>query len=218
MAAWSLRARIAIACLLLFCVSMGAGTASYAGGSWLHPQAPSHSFLENFWCDLLREPAHNGLPNATSVRFGMLGFSALAVALAAFWLEMADFFADWRRPFLRVAGLLSSAGTALVALLPSDRFPVLHAPAVLSAGGLGFACGCICAVWAMRHFDRARMFGVASLVLVSAAAVNLGLYVWVAYLRGVDTVVLPVAQKVATVALLVWIVGGLSFNAYRPKP
>jgi hypothetical protein len=218
LAAWSLRARIAIACLLLFCVSMGAGMASYAGGSWSHPQAPSHSFFENFWCDLLREPAHNGLPNGTSVRFGMLGFSALAVALAAFWLEIADLFTDWRRPFLRVAGLLSSLGTAVVALVPSDRFPVLHAPAVLSAGVLGFACGCICSAWALRHFERARVFGMASLVLVSAAAVNLGLYVWVAYLRGVDTVVLPVAQKVATLSLLVWIVSGLSFSAYHPKP
>jgi hypothetical protein len=218
LAAWSLRARFAIACLLLFCVSMGAAMASYAGGSWLHPQATSHSFLENFWCDLLREPAHNGLPNAGSVRFGMLGFSALAVALAAFWLEMAGVFADWRRPFLRVAGLLSSVLTALVALVPSDRFPILHAPAVLSAGGLGFACGCVCSAWALRHFETARVFGAASLVLVGAAAVNLALYVWVAYLHGVDTMVLPVAQKVATLALLVWMIAGLSFSAYRPKP
>jgi hypothetical protein len=174
--------------------------------------------LENFWCDLLREPAHNGLPNRSAARFGMLGFVALAACLAAFWLEMADIFGDWRRPFLRVAGSVSSLGTAAVALLPSDRFPLLHAPAVLSAGGLGFACGCICSGWALRHFARARVFGVASVLLVSAAALNLTVYVWVAYLHGVDTVVLPVAQKVATLALLVWIVAGLSFSACRPKP
>jgi hypothetical protein len=218
LAHWSLRARIAIACLLLFCVSMSAAVASYAGGSWLHPDAASHSLLENFWCDLLREPAHNGLPNQRAARFGMLGFVALAVSLAGFWLEMADTFHDFRRPFLRMAGSLSSLATAAVALLPSDRFPLLHAPAVLSAGGLGFACGCICSAWALRHFSRARVFGVASVLLVSAAALNLAVYVWVAYLRGVDTVVLPVAQKVATLTLLVWIVAGLSFSAGRPKP
>jgi hypothetical protein len=218
LADWSLRARIAIACLALFCVSMGAAMASYAGGSWLHPQATSHSVLENFWCDLLREPAHNGQPNHSSARFAMLGFVSLAAGLAAFWLEIANVFEGFRRRFLRVAGLLSSLATAVVALLPSDRFPLLHAPAVLTAGGLGFACGCICSAWALRHFERARLFGVASVLLVGAAALNLGLYVWVAYLHGVDTVVLPVAQKVATLALLVWVVAGLSISAYRPKP
>lgn len=197
---------------------MGAAMASYAGGSWLHPHTATHVFFENFWCDLLREPAHSGLANARSVRFATLGFAALAVALAAFWLEMAQIFEDWRRTLLRFGGLLSSLATGAVALVPSDRFPALHAPAVLTAGGLGFACGCICAAWSLRHFARARVFGSASVVLVGAAAVNLVLYVWVAYLGGVDTIALPVVQKVATAALLVWIIAGLAFSASRPKP
>ncbi len=197
---------------------MGAAMASYAGGSWLHPHTSGHAFFENFWCDLLREPAHNGLPNRASVWLGTLGFAALAAALVAFWLEIADVFRDFRRGFVRWAGLVSSAATAAVAFIPSDRFPVLHAPVVLLAGGLGFACGCICSAWALRHLAAARVFGLASLLLVSAAAANLGLYVWVAYFHGVDTLVLPAAQKVATFALLVWIASGLSFSVNRPKP
>jgi hypothetical protein len=167
---------------------------------------------------LLRQPAHNGRPNSLSVLLGTFGFASLAAALAAFWLEIVVVFQDWRRGFVRWAGLVSSVATAAVALMPSDRFPVLHAPVVLLAGGLGFACGCICSAWAVGHLATARVFGFASLLLVSAAAVNLALYVWVAYFRGVDTIVLPAAQKVATFALVAWIASGLSLSAGRPKP
>lgn len=214
---WSLRARLSIAFLAIFCGSMALAMAAYAGGSWLDPRAPSHSWWENFWCDLVREPAHNGLPNARSVVLASIGFAALALSLAAFWLEISELFADWRRAFVRSAGLVSAAGTAAVALVPSDRFPVLHGPFVLTAGTLGLACGFICAGWALRHYAEARAFGAVSLVLLCAAAVNLVLYVQVAYFRASDTIVLPAAQKLATLALVVWIATGLYLSAGRPK-
>jgi hypothetical protein len=204
--------------LLLFGISMAGAMWAYGGGSWRHPQAPSHSFLENYWCDLLREPAHNGRPNALSVQLATLGFAALALALGAFWWEFSGVFPDFRRALVRLAGVLSAAGTAAVALVPSDRFPAVHAPAVLTAGGLGFVCGCVCAGWALRHFAEARAFALASLVLVSAAAVNIALYVHVAYLGGTDTVVLPAVQKLATLALVAWLLAGLYVSANRPKP
>jgi hypothetical protein len=204
--------------LLLFCASMTGAMWSYAGGSWLHPHAAQHSFLENYWCDLLREPAHNGRPNALSVQLATLGFAALAVALGAFWLEFSRVFERARRQFIRFAGVLSAAGTALVALVPSDRFPAVHAPAVLTAGGLGLACGSVCASWALGHFAKAPAFALASLVLVGSAALNLVLYVQVAYLGGSDSVVLPAVQKLATLSLVVWLVAGLQVSAGRPRP
>lgn len=211
-------ARASLACLVLFGLSMAGAIWAYAGGSWRHPHAPSHSFFENYWCDLLREPAHNGRPNLQSARLAKLGFAALGLALAPFWLEISRVFVDRRRAFLRIAGVLSAAATALVALVPSDRFPAVHAPAVLTAGGLGFACGCVCTSWALRHFAEVRAFAVASLLLMGAAAVNLTLYVWVAYLGGTDTVVLPAVQKLATLSLAAWLVAGLYVSAGRPKP
>jgi hypothetical protein len=215
---WSPLARVSLAGLVLFGISMAGAMWAYAGGSWRHPRAPSHAFFENYWCDLLREPAHNGRPNALSVQLATLGFAALALALGPFWLEFSRIFSDGRRGFLRFAGVLSAAGTAAVALVPSDRCPAVHAPAVLTAGGLGFACGCVCASWALRHFAEVRAFGLASLVLVGAAAANLALYVRVAYCGGTDTVVLPAVQKLATLALVVWLVAGLYVSASRPKP
>ena len=67
MARWSWQARLSLGCLTVFCVAMAAAVQSYGGGSWLHPHTTGHAFFENFWCDLLREPAHNGRPNTRSV-------------------------------------------------------------------------------------------------------------------------------------------------------
>jgi hypothetical protein len=214
----SRRALLSLASLFVFCASLTLAMRVYAGGSWLHPQAPAHLFFENFWCDLLRDPSLNGRPNALSVQLTMVGFVAVALALGSFWLELAERFADWRRAFLRWAGALSALGTVLVALVPSDRFPHVHAPAVLLAGGLGFVCGSICAAWALGQRQRAPAFALISLALVLATGVNLVLYVRDAYFDAPETIALPAAQKVATLALVVWLVLGLRSSANRPKP
>ena len=185
-------------------------TWSYTGGSWLHPRATTHLFWENFWCDLLRQPAHNGLPNERSVLLGTLGFVAVAMSLGAFWLEVARLLPARRKRFVRIAGVVSAAATALVALVPSDRFPGVHPPAVLTAGGLGLACGCICAGFALAHFRRMPVFAASSLVLVAAAGTNLVLYVHAIYFEASETIVLPASQKLATFSLVIWIVSGLA--------
>jgi hypothetical protein len=213
-----LYAKVSLICLSLFCFAQGGAMWSYAGGSWLHPQAPSHLFFENFWCDLLRDPALNGEANAWSRRLASLGFLALAGALASFWLELARLLpAGWAR-FLRLAGPASAVATAAVALVPSDRFPGAHAPAVLTAGGLGFVCGCLCSAWALGQRAAVPVFALSSSLLVGAAAANLVLYVRVAYFGGANTMALPVAQKLATAALVAWMVAGLSVSVRRAKP
>lgn len=216
---WSVRARASLGCTGGFCLLMLAAIRSYAGGSWQHPRARSHLFFENYWCDLLREPAHNGLPNGPSVRLATLGFLTLAAGLGLFWLELSALLPRLQARFMRVAGVVSSLAIALVAVTPSDRCPSLHAPAVLCAGGLGFACGCLGALQALRDFRQAPWFALSSLGLIALAATNLVLYVWVAYCQGGDSLVLPAVQKLATLALLVWISAGLArVSASRPTP
>jgi hypothetical protein len=213
------RAKLSLAALALFVVTLLAAAGSYPGGSWLHPKADQgFSALENFWCDLLRQPAYNGANNDRAVALATLAFAAIALALGPFWLEVAALLPEKRARFVRAAGLISAAATAAVALLPSDRFPLLHAPVVLIAGGLGFACGCLCSAWALARPRIAPVFFASSLVLVLTAATNLVLYVNIAYFDGPDTVVLPAAQKLATAALVCWIASGLAASANRPKP
>lgn len=194
----------------------------YAGGSWLHPHATAHSFFENFWCDLLRDPAHNGSPNGCSVALATFGFSALALALLPFWLEVARLLPNRRARFVRWAGAVSSLATGLVALLPSDRFPELHPPCVLTAGGLGFVCGGVCSSWALAHFRQVPGFALTSLLLLAAASLNLALYAHAVYVEAAETLLLPVMQKLATFVLLLWMVLGLRdarrLSAGRPTP
>lgn len=216
---WSLRARATLACSGGFCLAMLAATWSYAGGSWQHPRARSHLFFENYWCDLLRDPAHNGLPNGPCVRLATLGFLMLATALALFWLELSALLPRLQARFMRAAGVVSSLAIALVAVTPSDRCPSVHAPAVLCAGGLGFACGCLGALRALRDFRLAPWFAASSLGLIALAATNLVLYVGVAYCQAGDSLLLPAIQKLATLGLLVWMGSGLArVSASRPTP
>ena len=207
---WPLLSRLSMFCLALFCIAMVAATWSYGGGSWLHPGAPSHLFWENFWCDLLREPAHNGNPNSWSVLLATLGFGGLAGALGFHWIQVSHLLPPRRARFVRKAGVVSAIAIALIPFVPSDRFPQLHPPAVLTAGGLSFACGCVCWAFALRHFRRAPVYGVTSLALMCGAMVNLLLYVQVVYFQGRITILLPAAQKVATLLLVAWMLAGLA--------
>ena len=215
--AWSPRARLSIAALLGFVGILWLATLVYPGGSWLRPHGGSgFSWLENYWCDLLRRPAHNGEVNDRAVTFATLSFVMIGLSLAPFWLEVSRLLSAGQARFVRVAGLISSVATACVALVPSDRFPLLHAPVVLSAGGLGFACGCLVSLQALKQSRRMPKFAGFSVLLVTAAAANLVQYVWVAYFDGPNTVVLPTVQKLATLALVGWIACGLS--ECRPRP
>jgi len=212
-----MRAKLSLAFLAVFCAAMVAAALRYPGGSWLHPHAVGFSVAENFWCDLMRQPAHNGAPNGAVV-LGTVGFAALGLALWPFWLEVSRLLPPPRSRFVRGAGGVSALGTAFVALMPSDRFPHWHGPVVLTAGGLGFICGISCAGFAVRAWRKAPLFAATSLFLLLCASLNLVLYVWVAYLRGPETVVLPVAQKLATLGLLAWMAAGLRASARLPKP
>jgi hypothetical protein len=219
MQARSWRARLSVAALGLFVPTLLLATCVYPGGSWFHPHpSGGFSWLENFWCDLLREPAHGGEPNARAVRLTTLAFVLLALSLGPFWIEVSTLLSGWRARFVRWAGGVSAVATACVALVPSDRFPLLHAPAVLTAGGLGFACGCTCSAWALRRPREVPAFWGFSLVLVLAAAANLVLYVAVVYFDAEDTSALPAVQKVATAALVGWVASGLAASASRPTP
>lgn len=213
-----MRAKLSLAALIAFCVTLLAAARCYPGGTFLHHDARGFSFLENFWCDLLRQPAYNGASNACSNRLATVAFALVALALAPFWWEVSRLLPGGRRRLVRVLGTVSALATLLVPLLPSDRFPTWHAPVVLTAGQCGFISGVLCGYFAVRNYRALPWFAASSVALLLFASVNLVLYVSVQYLNGPDTVVLPTAQKLATLSLVAWMVTGLGASARLPKP
>jgi hypothetical protein len=208
--------KVSLAALAVFTLALSAAAWLYPGGDFIVQKTTGFS-LRNFWCDLLREPAYNGASNGASVRLAILAFAAIGVALAPFWLEVSRLLSAPRR-FVRVAGTISAAATVLVALLPSDRFPRLHGPAVITAGGLGISCGFVVGRSALRAWRRWPVFAASSAALLLSAVTNLLLYVWGVYLDGPKLVLLPAVQKLATLSLVVWMVAGLAASERRPTP
>jgi hypothetical protein len=90
-----------------------------------------------------------------------------------------------------------------MALLPSDAHPLLHGVVALAGGGLGMTGAALCCArcGAEARYSPRRLSVIATLLL---AAVNAALYVYVAYAGGPETLLQPSVQKLATLALLLW--------------
>ena len=83
--------------LLAFVGLTGFAMASYPGGTWEERQAPGHSQVRNFLCDLTRPVALNGAPNAAGAQAADLGLMAFVIALAPFFLITGWLFEERRR-------------------------------------------------------------------------------------------------------------------------
>jgi hypothetical protein len=188
----------------IFVLGMMVAISGYPGGSWTAPTAPGFSLVRNFWCDLLRSQAINGADNAGSKLIASLAFGALGVGLWPYWWVAGAVLQDpWRRRVARL-GTASAASLFSMSFLPSDRFPVIHGVVALTGAALGiWATGA--SVASRSAFEpRFAVRRVSGAVLIVSAVVNALLYVYVAYLGGAETVAQPIAQKIATAALVLW--------------
>jgi hypothetical protein len=203
-------ARRTLAALAVFALGLAAAAAQYPGGSWSDRSLQGFSLWRNFWCDLLRSQAINGADNAASRRLSGLAFAALAAALWWYWRPASALAATGAlRGWVLWLGRASTLALVGMALLPSDAHPVLHGAIALVGAGLGIGCAGLCIAprlpeeksWSLR-----RVSGAAALLF---GAGNAGWYVYVAYLGGPETPTQPVLQKLATLALLVWMLSTL---------
>jgi hypothetical protein len=187
-----------------FVAGMMLAIASYPGGSWTAPSSTGFSIVRNFWCDLLRSQAINGADNATSKWIASLAFGALGVGLWPYWwVAGAVLEGPGGRRVARL-GTASAASLFSMAFLPSDRFPILHGVVALTGAALGIWAAGASVAGRSALEPRLSARRVSGVFLIVSAAVNALLYVHVAYLGGAETVAQPIAQKLATAALVIW--------------
>jgi hypothetical protein len=196
-------AQLCWAALSLFALTIAGAAWSYPGGSWTEPGSAGFSLLRNFWCDLVRTQAINGADNSASRRISCVAFVALALALWWFWPIAGSLLRPARGARVSALGRLSTLGLIGMAVLPSDAHPLWHGVVALAGGGLGMACAAACSVrcGTEARYGARRLAAVATLLL---AALNAALYVYVAYAGGPETLLQPSVQKLATLALLIW--------------
>jgi hypothetical protein len=176
----------------------------YPGGSWTSIEASGFSIVRNFWCDLLRSRAINGADNGTGKLLASVAFAALGVGLWPYWWVAASVLGGWRRRAVGFMGTLSAASLAAMAFLPSDQHPAVHGIVALAGGLLGMASASVCVASWLPGEPRLSARRVSGALALGLACINAALYVYVAYGGGDETIAQPLVQKLATAALLTW--------------
>jgi hypothetical protein len=198
-----------VACVLAFVALVVPAMLLYPGGTWWDATTHGHRFWQNFLCDLEWRVALDGQPNIVGSRLAEAALLSLVLAFVPFWLVVPRLFADDPRLGLAVRGLgnASVAGMVAVALMPSERFGVLHGAAVVIAGVPGLSAATLSVVGLARGGRSARPAAWIGASMLVFAFTDFALYVshLVAHVEG--TPFIAAAQKVALILLLVWMVG-----------
>ena len=185
-----------------------AAMAVYPGGRWADPTSSGFDVVHNYFCDLIRPTGHDGRPNVPGMQFARVGMLAQALGLLALWWLVPRFAPQrrWLGRLLRVSGTIGSLLLPFVAFTPSDGTSRVHALAIGASGApclLALLLASACLLAERRRWPRlARL----TLLLVAVALVNAVLYVCSLVATWPDAWSLPLAQKVAWLLLVAWIV------------
>ncbi len=197
--------------LIGFAFGIGAAIGAYAGGTQFEHYSVGYAFWGNFWCDLLRNPAINGVPSPEAARYSTMALWLLGSGLLPFWGVAAELAAprasgpSAARAAIQALGMAGMLGLMGITLLPSHLYPIPHGILVSVAGPLGLL-GTALAV--TRGWSSPRMPELASwlgaLALVASLA-NLVQYTRQVWFFAEQSPLLPGVQKVATLLFLGWV-------------
>ena len=178
----------------------------YPGGTFWDRTTRGARFWRNFLCDLESPVALDGAPNAVGSRFGQAAMAILAAGLAPFWWSAPRLFVELRAlgTAVRALGLASLGGVAAVISMPSSRFGALHGIAVIAAGVPGLTAALLAVVGLASAEPSPRVAALLGGATLAISAVDFALYVQTMRAAGPGPTLLPVAQKVALLLLLAW--------------
>jgi hypothetical protein len=200
------RARLVVACLLLFILSSAMAMLAYPGGTWWEPARRSHSFWDNFFCDLLHNPSLNHQSNTIGSRLAAGAMLVFIAGLSVFW-SMTDVWLCCRRRLARLVARLGVLGTPLLAavpLLPSHQFPKLHTVAVV-VGSLPALLALI--LFAVGYLSEPHSHAFLRYLTAGFAllfVLCLGLYTQNAVCGGPSLRIVPTLERLTSIGALLW--------------
>jgi hypothetical protein len=184
---------------------LGTAAILYPGGSWADAQRPGFDLANNYWSDLVRAEALNGMSNAVGRLVAQAGLAAMAAALLVFFrLATRLVSGGAARRLTQSAGVASALCVLLMALLPHAGFRRAHTVLTLAGGGSGLLAALVVVLHGAR--DGGTMRRIFDALLVLSASSNLALYAVLVLSGGGDSAALPVIQKAATLVLVLWMV------------
>jgi hypothetical protein len=165
----------------------------YPGGTRRDATRVGFSVIDNYWCDLVQATTYGGRRNPGQP-VALAAMVVLCAGLSALWWTVPTLFrhAPWRCRIVRSAGLASAVLTPMVGTARHDL--------VVDAAGL---FGVVAFVATMSATPSGG--GRASMVL-SGSTLLLALATFGVWQTGVGLGLLPLVQKAAFGAFLVWIV------------
>jgi hypothetical protein len=189
--------------LLIFVGFYAAAAVAYPGGTWEEPSRLGHSFLYNYYCDLMRPVALNGQPNPTGAMLAELGQLVLALALGPFFWVAPRVFPERPRlgRLVRVLGVIASAAGVGVVLMPSWRFGQTVHGIMLLVCAVPAVTGLVCVMVGTWTVPLLRGLGAA---LVVTMLMTIGIFVRQMMLGTETTFGLAPLQRIDFALALTW--------------
>lgn len=211
-------ALVSIAGTTLFMSLVGVAMWLYPGGTWYNRRAEGHSFTHNFLCDLMQTRAVNGMPNPVGSVVTQVAMVTVLVGLAAFFVQVGRFGDAQARAnkVTRRAGLFACVLGCSVPLVQADLFFAAHLVVVVASFLPALVATIAALIVCLRAKDVPLWIRALAALTLGAAALDFVLYV-LGYGMAWDIVPsvqrrllnhsLPVIQRIATLALLAWVLG-----------
>ncbi len=186
--------RIPIIGIFAFVILFYYSSQLYPGGSPFDLESVGYDWINNYWCNLMREKGMNGQINSGRP-FAIFATIILCLSVGVFFYQFAEFLTP-NRPWkisIKISGFLSMIFAAFIFTDYHDLMTILS-----SLFGLVAVIGIIKEVYG-SHLFTYKIVGVICLLLLG---INNFIYYSTIFLEW-----LPLIQKIILGIVLIWILG-----------
>jgi len=170
---------------------------------------PNFDYGSDYWCQLLNEQ------NQKSATLMKWGFVLLAGCLLGFWPAAARLTPARMRLWIVTLGWASALSIPWLAFHSYESKHWTHSLILFAAGGFGLIAALLAIIGGWRNRCVGKIHRTACVALLLAGFANMALYVDLVQRGHPESQALPIVQKVATLAFVVWIVTTLHTDRKR---